>query len=535
VNPLPIDNPPVFSEPSAAIPPGSTPLADGDRNGSKGSKPRPAAKSAVGRRLAVLLDGWLSVLAAEGRSLAWLVSAVVHLCVVLLLSLMMLAQPGGAPTNWLEGVVKPAMPETLDLDISVLPLSGGEMDVPRETIRAIPTSEDLGRTDVLDPSSLLDLQSPVSTYETQSNVVESMGRLLAARGGGLEGRRYANRRRLALAGGGTAASEAAVERGLAWLAVHQFDDGGWRFDLEALPQCAGACRNSGHFTSTTASTGLALLCFLGAGYTQQEGPYQQVVAEGLYYLTDRMIVTSTGGDLRDGSAGTMYAHGIATLALCEAYAMTGDKNLAEPAQLAVNFIVDAQHEKGGWRYQPGEPGDTTVTGWQITALKSALLAKLHVPREVWYKASDFLDGVQDDRGATYGYVEPSKKRRTTSVVGLFSRMMLGWPRQHPPLLKGMARIAAQAPQRNNIYFDYYASQALHHLGGSGWKRWNPRMRTYLVGTQGAEGHETGSWYFNEAHSSPGGRLYTTSLAILTLEVYYRYMPMYQEAFIDQAP
>jgi len=231
----------------------------------------------------------------------------------------------------------------------------------------------------------------------------------------------------------------------------------------------------------------------------------------------------------------MYSHGLATLALCEAYAMTHDENIALPAQEAVNFIVYAQHKQGGWRYEPKEPGDTTVSGWQVTALKSAVLGKLKVPREVWYRASDFFDSVQDDRGATYGYQSPSKSRRSTTVVGLFSRMILGWPRKYPPLVKGISKIAKQQPQQNNMYFNYYASQALFHMGGSGWKRWNPRMREYLVNSQATAGHEAGSWYFDEQWSDHGGRLYSTALSILTLEVYYRFMPMYREAFVEEAP
>ncbi|NOY41908.1 MAG: terpene cyclase/mutase family protein [Planctomycetes bacterium] len=397
--------------------------------------------------------------------------------------------------------------------------------------------------------SLVDLPTATETPRDAGRALETIGQPLASRGGGMEGRHDSNRRSLALGNGGSEASESAVERGLAWLAAHQFDDGGWRFDLKSCPQCGGQCKNSGVIESTTASTGLALLCFLGAGYTQDEGPYQEVVSAGLYYLIDKMLITSMGGDLRDNSlldelvegqpqfrkSGDMYSHGIATLALCEAYAMTRDKTLAEAAQQAVNFIVYAQHEKGGWRYAPKEPGDTTVSGWQVTALKSALLAKLDVPRGVWYRASDYFDSVQEDRGATYGYQSPDKNRISTSVVGLFSRMILGWPRNHPPLAKGMARIAKQYPHRNHMYFNYYASQALYHTGGPGWERWNPRMREYLVNLQASSGHESGSWYINENWSDRGGRLYTTALAILTLEVYYRYMPMYQKSFVGDSP
>jgi hypothetical protein len=86
-----------------------------------------------------------------------------------------------------------------------------------------------------------------------------------------------------------------------------------------------------------------------------------------------------------------------------------------------------------------------------------------------------------------------------------------------------------------MYFNYYASQVLHHIGGPNWEKWNPRMREYLIRTQATDGHEMGSWYFAESHSTPGGRLYTTAMATMTLEVYYRYMPMYKEEFVKDAP
>jgi hypothetical protein len=114
-------------------------------------------------------------------------------------------------------------------------------------------------------------------------------------------------------------------------------------------------------------------------------------------------------------------------------------------------------------------------------------------------------------------------------------MILGWPHDHRPLRKGMVRIANEDPRKNHVYFIYYASQILHHYGGKGWQRWNKRTLKYLVEQQSRGGHENGSWYFHEEHSHRGGRLYTTTMAIMTLEVYYRYMPLYQQAFVERAP
>jgi hypothetical protein len=542
VNTLHADNLSIPPEPPVALAGGENPPEHGP--------PALAPDESQERRPQKGPAGWTEAWLEEGYSLSWLSSALIHVGIVVLLSLMMLDDAGEGPELWLEGSVTADVAATIDLEESSLSADGGDFSLPRETALVLPTLGGGPSVSLADPT----LTQSVTTVKTENRSLQAapaIGNLMASLGGGLDGRSPANRRRLALGGGGNEASESAVELGLAWLAAHQSPDGGWRFNLKNHPDCQGACRNSGFVESTTGSTGLSLLCFLGAGYTQHEGPYQEVVARGIYYLVDQMIITSDGGDLRglkilgrlgEGSprirqSGDMYSHGIATLALCEAYALSRDKNLAQPAQQAVDFIVNAQHEQGGWRYHPREPGDTTVSGWQVTALKSALLANLHVPREVWYRATEYFDSVQDDRGATYGYQTPSTNRRSTSVVGLFCRMLLGWPKDHPPLRRGMARIAKESPldKKSNMYFNYYATQALYHIGGKDWKKWNPRMRDRLIGTQAQQGHERGSWFVKEAWSDRGGRLYTTTLSILTLEVYYRYLPMYGDAFVDLAP
>ncbi|MCA9231580.1 MAG: terpene cyclase/mutase family protein [Planctomycetales bacterium] len=499
------------------------------------------------RRLGSLLKAAVAWVMA-GQSSSWLASSLIHGGIVLALSLLMFVPPREGARLWLQGSVETAPAETLDLELETLSAAGNEMNATQEQVAVIAETGTLGTDSIVAPPRLETFET-TSARPTGSLSLELHGDPLAARGGGVEGRRLENRRALAFGNGGNGASESAVEKGLAWLAAHQGADGGWRFNLKLCPECAGACRNSGVLDTTTAPTGLALLCFLGAGYTQQEGPYQETVAKGLYYLRERMVLTEHGGDLRDTSmldklgeqlptfrkSGDMYSHGIATLAICEAYAMTGDEEIGRLAQHAIDYIVYAQHEQGGWRYEPKQPGDTTVSGWQLTALKSGLLGKLKVPREVWYRASEYFDSVQDDRGSTYGYQSPLKTRQSTTVVGLFSRMILGWPAHHPPLVKGLAKIAKQRPHQNHMYFNYYATQVLFHVGGTGWKRWNPQMREYLVDSQATSGHEAGSWYFDEEWSDHGGRLYSTALSILTLEVYYRYMPMYREAFVGESP
>lgn len=348
-------------------------------------------------------------------------------------------------------------------------------------------------------------------------------------GGGLDGRSAGRRQELLDSEGGTPGSEMAVERGLEWLAAHQHEDGSWWFDLSTGP-CRGRCRHSGNVGSSTAATGLALLCFLGHGDTPQEGKHSETVRRGLYYLQERIRFGPRGADLQEG---TMYGQAIATLALTEAYGMTQDPSLRPLAQSALDFIVASQHKEGGWRYNPGQPGDMTVGGWQMMALHSGHLCGLDVPSPTVTSFSRFLDSVQTHYGARYRYLpEYDEATPVPTAVGLLCRMYLGWPRTMTPIRDGAAYLADLGPSRTDLYFDYYATQVLHHYGEPHWEKWNLTMREYLIRTQETSGHERGSWHFADEHGDQAGRLYSTAMSIMILEVYYRYLPLYGDRAVD---
>src|SRR5207248_2405595 len=172
---------------------------------------------------------------------------------------------------------------------------------------------------------------------------------------------------------------------LKWFVEHQNHDGSWNFDHRAAGSCQGRCSDAGTLSDCrTGATAMALLPFLGAGQTHQQGEYKQVVERGLYYLTNVMRVRHengmTIGDLAQGGGNAgIYAHGLAAITLCEAYAMTHDRKLMQPAQLSLNYIMQVQDPiGGGWRYFPRQPGDTSVVGWQLMALKSGHMAYLVV-------------------------------------------------------------------------------------------------------------------------------------------------------------
>jgi hypothetical protein len=364
----------------------------------------------------------------------------------------------------------------------------------------------------------------------------SMGTMTAeAISAPFSGRQGPARAELVRREGGTVQSEKAVEAGLDWLARHQRGDGGWSLHYQG--QCvAPGCPESPSMESDTAATGLALLPMLGSGHSHMaKGRYQVALRRGLQWIIGNQ---KRDGDLFTGGAGTaqFYSHAIATMALCEAYGLTQDKTLKAPAQKAINFIIRSQNpDDGGWRYFPGSAGDTSVFGWQMMALRSARLAGLDLNKNVMARCKRYLDlAAVDETKVTYAYMPGRAETPVMTAEALLTRQYLGWPRDFPALLKGVALVSAnlEGPQERNIYYWYYATQLLHNMHGKAWDTWNARVRETLVGMQmTGEACDRGSWDPRSPEPDrwgiAGGRLYVTSLSLLTLEVYYRYLPLYR--------
>lgn len=501
------------------------------------------AASADGSKAAAVISWVVARLKRFWRQTSsWLCSLIIHALLIILLGWAVTSPRGrGEGANLLASF--DAVDRVNELSAATIDTAERADAVEQATPDVIEeTSTELARNIQADAplaAASVDLgQSPTPTLD--------FGELMSLPGGGLGevgdlnvdvrgalgGRGAAARARLAQEGGATPDSEAAVKYGLRWLQAHQSPNGSWHFDLKLSP-CQGLCGDSGTEPSTTAATGLALLAFLGHGDTHFEGDYQDTVKRGLYYLTSQMHITKQGGDLRD--QGRMYAQGIATIALCEAYAMTQDRALEPFAQQAIDYIVNAQHKQGGgWRYMPGEPGDTTVTGWQLMALKSGQMAYLRVPLDTLRNATRFLDSVQFDQGSRYKYQPRVKhgEETTNTAIGLLCRMYTGWQRDNPALERGVGQLSGEGPAmlgpNADMYYNYYATQIMHQWGGEIWTLWNNRLRDFLVQTQSHDGHESGSWNFHGGQAARGGRLYNTAMAIMTLEVYYRHMPLYRE-------
>ena len=368
----------------------------------------------------------------------------------------------------------------------------------------------------IDPSAL----APLKTFPT---------------GGGLEGRDADSRAKLAARFGGSEGSEAAVEAGLKWIINHQCSNGSWEF-RHHRSECNGRCGNEGNIDANNAATGLALMALLGAGNTHQSGKYQGQVAMGLDYLVNEINYRGYGGSLIGNDYQSIYCHAIATIALAEAYAMTGDERLKKPVTEAYRYIVTSQHGQGGWKYFPQKPGDMSVTGWVVMAIKSCENAGIETSEKTKAKAQDFINSLKFADGVRYGYEISGKgdikhavanRKPSCTAIGNLMQMYFGRELEHPELRSACQYLADAGSSGTDIYFDYYATLLLHHARAPQWKHFNLTVRDNLIRTQQKHGHEAGSWFFPDVHGSVGGRVYTTAMAVMTLEVYYRFMPLYK--------
>ncbi|MEO8352150.1 MAG: prenyltransferase/squalene oxidase repeat-containing protein [Chthoniobacteraceae bacterium] len=322
-------------------------------------------------------------------------------------------------------------------------------------------------------------------------------------------------------------SERAVMKGLRWLKDHQNEDGSWAEE---------------HRPSMT---GFAILCYLGHGETPESPEFGPTVKKGLDWLLakgteyqGRMSMTRDGWG--EGNEG-VYEHAIASYAIGEYYTMTKDDRFAEVVKQSVGYIVEGQAPDGGWqyRYAKGPNSDTSVSGWQIQALKAAHLTGLEIPgvEEALDKSVLNLKRVQAENGS-FGYTKPGDRDYSLDGVGVLctyfvkqdkdrsvrdgiEHMLRQTDKDHPVKYKGKAA---------DLYAWYYNTQACLMMGGSAWSKWNRLFQDEIADSQS----EDGSWP-PVGGEPPGGELqkkadgagpfYRTSLCILMLEVFYRYMPV----------
>jgi acetylornithine deacetylase len=314
--------------------------------------------------------------------------------------------------------------------------------------------------------------------------------------------------------GGSEETERAVKLALDWLARHQSADGRW--DSDDYDDECGACDGQTRIDVDIAVTGLALLCFYAADHTHlRDGPYRDTVERGLAWLRGQQ---GRRGDVL--GAESMYSHGIATIALAEAYGMTGDATLRDPVTRAAQFILDARNRReGGWRYVPRQAGDTSVLGWQIMALTSVRKAGIELPDDGFEAADEWLDMV-GRRGGRYAYQPGDPATPAMTAEGMFVRQLLGRTPADPTNQASAAYVLSHPPRWEedaNTYYWYYATLALYQHQGEPWRRWNRWVSRELLAHQISTGDASGSWDPADQWSRTGGRIYQTAICTLTLD------------------
>jgi hypothetical protein len=356
-------------------------------------------------------------------------------------------------------------------------------------------------------------------------------------------RRSSQRLEVTRAYGADEDSEAAVEAALQWLARSQSADGSWnaaRFGGGTETRALGEYRYGTGDRADTGVSGLALLAFLSAGHTHREGVHQMIVAKGLSYL---LQVQMPSGDLsgpkligNDRSAvnARMYCHSMAMLALAEAYAMTQDPVLRDGVLRAAQYSINAQDVRGGgWRYHPGDSGDLSLFGWKAMALHSTQQSGIEIPAVVERRMQNFLTSCTVGNGGLARY-RPGEGRpsETMTAEALACRLLLNYPLSTAARQEAVQMVMSHLPGESpdNVYYWYYATLALFQLQDENWHLWNQKLKGHLLANQlRPYQSDAGSWDPDKIWGGYGGRVYSTAMSCLCLEVYYRYLPMYQRA------
>jgi len=340
----------------------------------------------------------------------------------------------------------------------------------------------------------------------------------------------ANRTQRMRKSGGRAASEKAVQKSLAWFQTQQNSDGSFGEKYKV------------------AMTGLALLAYLGHCETPDSPIYGETVEKAINYLISMTGKGQNGLTSDTGGHGASYSHGIATYALGEAFIMTGYPEYREPFLQGVQRIITGQNTDGGWVYAMNggnSASDTSVSGWQIQALKSAYLAGLE---EIESDVVDALDNsinnikrVHNANNGGFGYRGADGKHKNLTGVGVFSLSM--WKNgKSREARRGVEFLMERTEEEHNwtddkgnlifengqLYSMYYDTQALFAVGGREWKQYNDWFQKTITDAQ----LEDGSWPINRTGKHHGGGtsdadfdVYRTALYTLMLEVYYRYLPV----------
>ncbi len=507
----------------------------------------PSEQLATGELSHEYQEDWASRVERRVGALPWwVISSVVHAVIFLLATLIGVAMPPAhvdevTITTDVAEKKPPEYDEKKKRDIFKNP---NEVKHETEVENPVVVHEQAEITDHFETENDLDSQNARGSEDAISDiplggtgVTGSMG----VGGGGMSGvygyRDGGGRKKAVARFGGSKATESAVEAALRWLARNQEADGRWEI-TKHLPD-----GRRGIDAYVSGVTGLAVLAFLGAGYTHKtNSEYRDTMLKAVNWLIKQQKDDGTFASSKHSHSA--YSEFICCLAVSEAYGMTKDPRLKPVAQKSVDWAIKTQSPYSGWRYHRKGDSDTSVVGWAMMALKSAKMAGLKVDSQGFQGITAFLDTVtqKKDDGTVQVLYRPQEKissgfetdTRCCTAIGMLCRQFLGANRKDP-MIQGSAKwLAANCPQWSDrsvrvthFYYWYYGTLAMFQVGGENWNKWNKSMKKALLEKQCKGGDADGSWdpkcYYG---SRFGGRVYNTALGALTLEIYYRYLPLY---------
>ena len=480
----------------------------------------------------------------------WVISATVHAVVFLLIALLAVAAPPPSTDEVVIAteVVKQKPPEFDQAKPRDIFKNTKDVQADTQVEQPVVTHEPMEQSDHFETDNNMDKRSSRGSEDAISDIplggtgtVGSIG----VGGGGLAGvfgyRDGGGRKKAVGRWGGSPATESAVEAALRWLARHQEAEGHWANEKYKEDKVqTNSAGNEG-------ITGLALLAFLGAGYTHKDnGRFQDNVKRAVDWLVKQQ---KPDGRISKPASGNdpPYNHAIAALALAEAYGMTRDPAIREPAQKAVDCILAWQNPYSGWRYTPkAGDNDASVSGWMIMALKSAKIGGLKTDAAGFQGAIKYLDSITDEKTGHAGYAGRNRSRwQSMTSVGMLCKLLMGFDRAEPMLQKQGDLLLTDPPdwkkmatkdEGHSMYYWYYGTLAVFQLGGDRWTRWNEAMKKALLPNQCQGGPMDGSLADKDGSWDPvdwlqhysGTRVYATAINALSLEVYYRYLPMYSK-------
>lgn len=299
----------------------------------------------------------------------------------------------------------------------------------------------------------------------------------------------------------------AADRGLEWLVSRQAPDGSW-----------GDARQP----RNTAITSFALLAFMARGHLPGQGKYGPEVARGAKFL---VAAARPDGYLVGPSGGTMYCHGMATLALAELWGMTGDDAIRPVLIKAVDLIVRCQNPEGGWRYEPAPTGaDISVTIMQVMALRAAKGCGLHVPDATLARAIRYIKGRHHAPSGGFGYQDPSGPPGFARSAAGVCALQLAGAYDADEIPRALTYLKENFNTREHFWYGhYYAAHAMHQVGGKDWDDWYGRIRGFLLSKQGV----AGDWPDESLDGQPVGPVYQTSIAVIILATPGSLLPIYQ--------